>query len=153
MNISEKILIILIVITYYVLCLLIIFGIFGYIYRFRRYSNDGVKLSLMNVLTEFLSSLGLTNRLCEDSLCILCNTKKQTRDLCLDEVTKNGMLLRCVRDQTYEICYAAVSNNGMALKYVKNQTFEICNKAICNNKNAIKYIKTDLIYKIMIQKI
>lgn len=152
MFISEGILLILTVIVFYVICLLIIFGIFGCIYRIKRYTNDGVRLTSMNVLTEFLSCLGLNNRLCENSQCILCNTLEQTREICLNEVMKNGMMLRCVRNQTHDICYAAVSNNGMALMYVKNQTSEICNKAIYNNKNATKYIKTDLIYKIMIQK-
>ena len=36
-------------------------GIFRYIYRIKRYINDSVKLTLINILTEFLSYIGLTD--------------------------------------------------------------------------------------------
>jgi len=58
----------------------------------------------------------------------------------LEEIKKDGMMLRYVKDQTLEICLAAVRQNGHALEFVRNQTEEICLAAIRQNINALRYV-------------
>lgn len=58
----------------------------------------------------------------------------------MDEVQKNGMALKNIKDQTEELCMAAVRQNGCALKYVQNQTLEICLEAIRQTPIAANYM-------------
>ena len=46
--------------------------------------------------------------------------KKQTPEICLAAVKRNGYALAFVKEQTKEICLEAVKQNGYALRYVKD---------------------------------
>jgi hypothetical protein len=67
--------------------------------------------------------------------------KKQSNDICLEIVKKDGWALQYVKEQTDPICWAAVRNHSFAIMYVKNQTEEICLAAVKQNGNTLKYVK------------
>ena len=71
----------------------------------------------------------------------LQHIEKQTPELCLSAVKKNGIALRYVKEQTPEICLAAVKQEGIALLYIKEQTPEICLAAAQKNDYVFQYIK------------
>jgi hypothetical protein len=64
----------------------------------------------------------------------------QTKEICFEYLTKDGLNLKHVTNQTEEICLAAVNQNGLALKYVRDQTLMLCFTAVTNNPDAAKYI-------------
>lgn len=49
--------------------------------------------------------------------------------------------LQYIKKQTYEICLKAVNRNGLTLEYVKDQTLKICMEAIKQNNHALCYVK------------
>lgn len=61
------------------------------------------------------------------------------RENALEEVKRNGLLLRWVKEQTLEICMAAVKQNGDALQWVREQTPELCAAAMLEDLGAEKY--------------
>jgi hypothetical protein len=72
----------------------------------------------------------------------LCNisTEKQSYELCLKVIKKNGMALKNVKIQTEQICLEAVRQNGYALQYVRNQTEQICLDAVRQTSFALYYV-------------
>lgn len=58
----------------------------------------------------------------------------------LEDIKKDGSLLKNVENQTEELCLAAVTSKGGALKYVKNHTPEIVIAAINQNGGAIHFV-------------
>lgn len=71
----------------------------------------------------------------------LKHVRKQTPEICLAAVKKDGMALEYVKNRTPEICLAAVKNYGFALRYVNNPTFEICMAAVMQDGNALAFIE------------
>ena len=71
--------------------------------------------------------------------------KKQTRELCLAAVKRQGRTLKYIKNQTEEICLAAVQENRKALKYVKNQTEEMCLIAVSRDGFLLKYVKNQTV--------
>ena len=72
---------------------------------------------------------------------LLRYVKNQTEKICLAAVKKNGWALKFVKNQTEKICLAAVKQDGWALQYVKNQTEKICLAAVKQNGIALVYVK------------
>ena len=72
---------------------------------------------------------------------LLKYVKNQTEELCLAAVKQNGIALVYVTNQTETICLGAVKENGIALQYVKDQTEAICLAAVQRNGFALKFVK------------
>lgn len=72
---------------------------------------------------------------------------RQTPEICLEAVRKNGLTLQWVKIKNHEIyrdiCLAAVRQNGLALKWVRpeHRDEEICRAALDNNVLAVKWAK------------
>ena len=66
---------------------------------------------------------------------------KQTPEICLAAIKRDGWALIFVHNQTPEICLAAVNQNGGALKHVHNQTPEICLAAVKQDSYALRYVE------------
>ncbi|MBH7847143.1 hypothetical protein I6A75_16835 [Clostridioides difficile] len=89
----------------------------------------------------------------------LAHMQKQTYEMCIEAVKRQGGLLKDVRwdelnlnkKKIYNLCFIAVSQDGLALRFVKwnelkekfskEQLDKICIEAIKQNKYAIRYIK------------
>lgn len=69
------------------------------------------------------------------------NNVIQTREICLQQVKLDGMMLKYVKNQTMEICEEAIKNNYQALCYANYQPEYLCLKAVQNNGKLIKYVK------------
>jgi hypothetical protein len=67
--------------------------------------------------------------------------EKQTREMCLIAVKKEGTSLRWVKEQTNDVCLEAVKQDGKALEFVKIQTNEICLEAVKQWQGAIFHVK------------
>jgi hypothetical protein len=77
----------------------------------------------------------------------------QKRNTILEDVKKDGLLLKDIKNQTPEICLAAVSNYGHALKFVHKQTLEICLAAIKQNEYAVHHVDKKILLEIYKEKI
>lgn len=44
--------------------------------------------------------------------------KEQTKELCIEAVTQNGLLLESIKEQTPKICIEAIKETRDALKYI-----------------------------------
>lgn len=64
-----------------------------------------------------------------------------SEDLAIKIVSKNGSLLRIIKNQTPKICMEAIKNYPQGLYYVNNQTEELCMTALQLNHNTLVYIK------------
>jgi hypothetical protein len=67
--------------------------------------------------------------------------KNQDKKICLAAVNQNGWALQYVKDQDKDICLAAVNQYGLALEFVKDQDKEICLAAVNQNGYALQYVK------------
>ena len=56
-------------------------------------------------------------------------------------VSRNGRMLKYVKEPTEKICELAVSQYGLALQYVKKQTEKICELAVFRSGSALQYVK------------
>ncbi len=63
------------------------------------------------------------------------------KELCMSCVSKEGKLLKFIKEQTPELCIAAVRQNGWAFEFVKEQTPELCYEAVSQYADTIKFIK------------
>jgi hypothetical protein len=76
--------------------------------------------------------------------------------VCKKIISKNGDLLRYVKNQTEEICIMAVIERNFfdTLKWVKNQTNSICEAAVTRNGHALQFVKhqTDYICELAVQQ-
>ena len=77
--------------------------------------------------------------------------KKQTHELCLAAVQKNGWALVYVKEQTHELCLVALQQDVRAFQYVKKQTHELCLAALlnkCDQLNTLSKAKRESEIKI-----
>src|SRR5436189_219038 len=72
---------------------------------------------------------------------LLFYIKKQTHDICLKVIKRDGLAIKYVKDQTSELCIIAVKQNGLALEHVRNQTYDICLEAVKQNGKALSYVQ------------
>ena len=75
---------------------------------------------------------------------VLRYVTEQTPEICLAAVKQNGYALKYVREQTPELCLAAVKQDGYSLKYVREQTPELCLAAVKQNCDALQFVNSKL---------
>lgn len=75
---------------------------------------------------------------------ILRHVKEQTPQLCLAAVRQNGEALQFVNNRTLDICMAAVRKNAGALRFMNNLTLDICLAAVKNNHHALEYVPENI---------
>ena len=66
---------------------------------------------------------------------------RQTIEKCLIAVKQNGEALRFVRKPNEDIYLAAVKQNGLMLKFIKKQNNKLCMAALKQNAMALDFIK------------
>jgi hypothetical protein len=74
------------------------------------------------------------------------------REVYLEDVKRDGLLLEKVNEQDEEICLEVVKNNPKSLEYVEYQTKDVCLEAVKRDGLMIKLVKTQLkclIWKLM----
>ncbi len=71
----------------------------------------------------------------------LKNIKNQTEAICLAAVSTRGYTLQFVKEQTEKLCLEAIKQNGNALRFVKNKTESICLEAVKQNGSALEYVR------------
>jgi hypothetical protein len=95
---------------------------------------SGPSFSLISIrpLREFLDTLdpATVRMLVIQHPHILHHVNRQTEDLCLAAVRRNGYVLCFVQHQTEAICLAAVENDPTALFSVRNRTPAVCSAAV-----------------------
>jgi len=75
---------------------------------------------------------------------------EQTEELCLIAVKQNSNAIIHVKKPTEAIMLATVKQNGMAIKYIKDPSDKICEIALIQNPLVLQYIKYQTIKMIKI---
>lgn len=64
-------------------------------------------------------------------------------------LSKNGFLLRLIKNKTLELCHIAIKDHGLALFYVPKEIIneDLCYKAVYSNSLALSYVPKEIINK------